>query len=374
MASRVPKSAGTEGSTTFTPDSYFAAWSKEEITPPYDNDFRKFILRTFGLSLRNEEYVYRAIAEVTLLQVQTYLEFGAKGGLHSWYLDDEGKARENPSAADVAAYTHVFRPTTSTAKALTTLSSNAKKGSLRAEIGSHLREHYQPRSPSGTIDLGKNIGVQIGRRKDFVNPYFDVWAWANQKLEWGGPEATTHRIKISHALLPVLYHHFGCVCPSYDALQIIRQLSNGRRVLDVGSGNGYWTYMLRRMEKFKKKEIEVLAIDNGISEWRTMWIGDTVEADAIKWLEKNGGGIDEALLMVYPQVGGEFTSKVIKAYKGSTIFAASTQNANGFTAFSDETIDKWMEREMPEWEKQLQIPLPSFAGKDEALFVFERKS
>lgn len=28
---------------------------------------------------------------------------------------------------------------------------------------------------------------------------------------------------------------------------------------------------------------------------------------------------------------------------------------------------------MPEWERVLQIPLPSFAGKDEALFVFEKK-
>ena len=32
-----------------------------------------------------------------------------------------------------------------------------------------------------------------------------------------------------------------------------------------------------------------------------------------------------------------------------------------------------MAREMPQWQRLLQIPLPSFAGKDEALFVFERK-
>jgi hypothetical protein len=32
-----------------------------------------------------------------------------------------------------------------------------------------------------------------------------------------------------------------------------------------------------------------------------------------------------------------------------------------------------MAREMPSWEKVLQIPLPSFAGKDEALFIFEKK-
>ena len=33
-----------------------------------------------------------------------------------------------------------------------------------------------------------------------------------------------------------------------------------------------------------------------------------------------------------------------------------------------------MAREMSEWQKIFQIPLPSFAGKDEALFAFEMKS
>ena len=59
---------------------------------------------------------------------------------------------------------------------------------------------------------------------------------------------------------------------------------------------------------------------------------------------------------------------------GTTIVAASSQNASGFTAFTKETIAEWMAREMPEWEKILQIPLPSFAGKDEALFAFEKKT
>jgi hypothetical protein len=27
---------------------------------------------------------------------------------------------------------------------------------------------------------------------------------------------------------------------------------------------------------------------------------------------------------------------------------------------------------MPDWEKVCQVPLPSFAGKDEALFVYQK--
>lgn len=58
---------------------------------------------------------------------------------------------------------------------------------------------------------------------------------------------------------------------------------------------------------------------------------------------------------------------------GTTIVSAGTQNASGFTGFAKETIAQWMAREMPGWERVLQIPLPSFAGRDEALFVFEKK-
>ncbi|KAK0932454.1 hypothetical protein LTR29_015967 [Friedmanniomyces endolithicus] len=313
----IPNKPQTEDSTTFSPDAYFEAWSKEEYTPPYDNDFRKFIIKTFGLPFRDDYGYMDQSAEVTLLQAQTYVEWGAQGNLHAWYRDDEGVVRDPPPATDVAAYTDIFRPSTNTAKALTALSSNAKKGSVRADIAKHLLAHYHPASPASKLAVSKSA-------KQHTNPYFDLWAWSCQNLEWAGPEEGTAKIKISHAMLPVLYHHFGCICPSYEALETIRLVAKGRRVLDLGSGNGYWTYMLRRMEPVGKKEkrVEVVAVDSGM--------------------------------------------------KGTTIVCAGTQNASGFTGFAKETIAEWMAREMPGWKRVLQMPLPSFAGKDEALFVFEK--
>jgi hypothetical protein len=88
--SQIPQVASTQGSPSFDPDAFFEAWAQETLTPPYDNDFRKFIIKAFGLK-PNDSFVYRAVAEVTLLQAQTYLEFGGQGGLHGWYLDGEGK-------------------------------------------------------------------------------------------------------------------------------------------------------------------------------------------------------------------------------------------------------------------------------------------
>lgn len=87
---RIPDKPRTDGSSTFDPDKFFEAWEKDELTAPYDNDIRKFIIRSFGLHL-SDTYVYKAIAEVSLLQAQTYVEFGGQGRLHEWYKDEQGQ-------------------------------------------------------------------------------------------------------------------------------------------------------------------------------------------------------------------------------------------------------------------------------------------
>ncbi|KAK5000424.1 hypothetical protein LTR66_000725 [Elasticomyces elasticus] len=251
--------------------------------------------------------------------------------------------------------------------------SNAKKDTLRREIAAHLDSQFQAPKEDSKLILPKKA------KKPHVNPYLDIWAWSNIALEWGGPEATTAQIKHSHAILPILYHHFGCIVPSYDALNVLQQVGKGRKIIDLGSGNGYWTYMLRRFDRELnpqggKNAMTVIPVDNGLSEWRTIWVDDTVMQDGVEWLEQNKGAEDAMLLLVYPQVSADFTGRAIGAYKGDTIVVAGTQNANGFTAFADETISAWMQREMPSFGKVLQIPLPSFAGKDEALFVFKKTS
>lgn len=101
----IPNKAQTEDSTTFDPDKFFEAWSKEEITPPYDNNFRRFIIQAFGLP-HDDEYRYQATSVVSLLQAQTYIEFGAQGGLHAWYRDLEGKEVGFLTSKDIKHMSH----------------------------------------------------------------------------------------------------------------------------------------------------------------------------------------------------------------------------------------------------------------------------
>lgn len=162
-------------------------------------------------------------------------------------------------------------------------------------------------------------------------------------------------------------HHFGCVCPSYEALEIIKQTAQTRNIVEIGSGNGYWAYLLRRLG------LSITAVDNGESEYRTMWIPDTIFTDGIAYLKKQKGASQAVLLLVYPVVGADFTANVLDAYAGHTVIMVGTQNANGYTAFKDMTIVKYMAEKKTEFERVVQVPLPSFAGKDEALFIFRRR-
>lgn len=274
----------------------------------------------------------------------------------------------HPPQPDITAYVSIFSPHKSAPNTLKSFAANAKRASLRARIAAHLNAH---RSLHPSISPVKPLKPP---KQHHYNPALDFWAWSCHCLQWAGPDDSTERLKTSHHVLPVFMHHFGCVVPSYEILELIRYVAAGKPVLDIGSGNGYWTFMLRRHLAGGKPGCgEVVAVDSGQSAYRTLWIGDTIVADGVQWLrEKRKGGTGDMLLLVYPIVGGDgFTEKVLRAYEGDVVCVVGTQCRNGYTAFSDRIIDEWMDREGG-WEKVVQVPVPSFAGKDDALFVFRR--
>ncbi|KAL8831465.1 MAG: hypothetical protein Q9170_005280 [Blastenia crenularia] len=351
-------SAQTTGSARFDPDAFFESWENESKSLlPQNNDLRSSIITSFNLA-QSDNYVYHAVASVTLAQVQEATEHGGEHGLHAWYPDSTGKAPElpPPSLADIDAYTAVFASTTSTSKSLTALAANAKKHSHRASIATYLQSK---RVLPSTYTVPK-------LKRGLINPYYDYWAWSCRNLEWAGPTADTVLVKQSHHILPVFMHHFGCVVPSHEALEALKQSARGRKVLDLASGNGYWTYMLRRLG------VQVDAVDSLQSRYRSLWISDTIVEDGEKYLKANKAAKEALLLLVYPIVNSSFTAKVLHAYDGHTICVVGTQNRNGYTAFGDKIIDEYLAVEKPTYMKTVQIPLPSFAGKDEALFIFER--
>lgn len=85
----------TEGSFDFSADALFEAWGNGQCSVPHNEDFRSSIIATFNLP-KDDNYVYHAIASVTLAQVQAAIDHGAESGLHAWYLDSEGRPVTSP--------------------------------------------------------------------------------------------------------------------------------------------------------------------------------------------------------------------------------------------------------------------------------------
>lgn len=318
-----------------------------------------------------DTYTYHAMTSISLQQAHAVVQLGGINELHTWYRDANETPRDPPPRADADAYASIFSPSTLTSSALKNFATNAKKGSIRSEVAARLTEKrfLHPGRPE--------LAVPKCKKPPCENPYVDFWSWSCRSLEWCGPCESSDRRHTSHHVLPIFMHHFGCVVPSHEALEILRLVADGRAVADVGSGNGYWTFMLRQYG------LTVHPVDNMQSEWRVNWVADTVVSDGVRWLRKKDSGRDMVLLLVYPVVGaglpgggggkeGGFTRNLVEAYRGDTLAVVATQNSNGYTAFGSMTMVQFMEREHPEWTKVVQIPVPSFACKDEALYIFQR--
>lgn len=387
--------AATDGSKTWTPSHLFPSvvddqnpWNKIHAHLQA-NEVKAAVSTAFELPV-GDNFTYHASASVNLSQVEAAIHAGRANGLHAWYLErggpDSAKSPVNsdgdiddsvpgqpalritayPPAGDVHAYISLFDPSKAAANSLKSLGANAKKGSIRATIADYLSSKRYL-DPSISVPKLKVMPAKGGSPPvEHQNPALDFWAYSVSALEYAGPNQNTSLVQSSHHLLPIVMHHFGCVVPSYEALHVIKKLAGGQSVIDMGSGNGYWTLMLRRLGQ------NVVAIDSGQSKWRTVWVPDTLVTDGIQYLRRRSGCPGNILLLVYPVVGGDFTRRLIESYAGDVICVAGTQNGNGYTGFKDRMIDEYMATERPAWTKVAQIPLPSFAGKDDALFAFRR--
>ncbi|KAM4065171.1 hypothetical protein HRG_004492 [Hirsutella rhossiliensis] len=364
--SRAPKPPrACIGNPSFRPQEVIkdTALQKQALRLLSTNDLAGASRLLLGLP-EHDGYTYHATASVSLAEAQQVVDLGGVNGLHTWYRAEDGSPRDPPPQPDIEAYISIFSPSTATASALKNFGTNAKKASIRSDVAAHLSQtrYIHPA-------LSSRLTVPKSRAPPCQNPYLDFWTWACRNLEWCGPCESSERVATSHHVLPILMHHFGCATPSHESLELLKTLAAGRAVADVGSGNGYWAFMLRCYG------LTVHAVDSMQSEWRVNWVDDTVIMDGTRWLRNNAHGKDLVLLLVYPVVGpadGTFTRSLVESYRGDTIAVVGTQNGNGYTGFRSMTMDQYMAREHREWTRVVQIPLPSFAGKDEALFVFQR--
>lgn len=330
-----------------------------------DNNFSTTIQQAFDLP-EDEDYKYQSEGfAMALGQIQSIMDTGTR----KWHYRGPDGGNTPISPSDIDAYIAIFRPETDTANTLKSFLANARKDSPRSRIASYLvSKRIYPDSTASDVDL------KLSKRKArWPNPAFDVWAYSCHETGFVGPLDDPHyanplAAKQTHPMLPVMYHHFGCVVPTWEGLNIIERFARDKEqgVVDMGSGNGYWTYMLRRVG------VKTIPVDNGGSNYRYNWVEDTVQSNGVDFLRQNAGWKEGLLLLVYMVTRGDFNRKVLKAYKGDTVIVVGTQNANRFTGFEDRTVEEFFETEMKGWTLRVRVAVPSFAGKDEGLFVWTK--
>jgi hypothetical protein len=84
--------ARTTKSASFDPAQFLDKWpARSSELLPQANDLRTSIIKAFRLK-DSDDYIYHAIASVTLAQVQQAINHGAgeNGMLHAWYRDPGG--------------------------------------------------------------------------------------------------------------------------------------------------------------------------------------------------------------------------------------------------------------------------------------------
>lgn len=320
-----------------------------------DDDIVKTIESTFSISEDDDYHYYTEGGGCRMADARLAFQSRAQ------YQYAMGGQLVTIPVADIRAYVDVFRAGTDTDKSLRSFLQNAKKDSPRRKVAEHLsaRRYIDPA-----------LAGQLTKRKKHINPYFDLWALSCEQLGFVGPLPGSYEhpqaAKQSHPILPVFMHHFGCGIPDYEALSIVRAVVGKRRLVDLGCGNAYWTWLLRR------EGLSVTAVDDLSSRWRTTWASDIVKSDAVQFVQKSMQK-EDVLLLVYPIVGGnDLTKRIIQAYKGDTLIIAGTQNNNRYTTFADASVDDWFAGRK-EWQLLARKPLPSFVGKDDALFVYKRQ-
>lgn len=346
------------------------------------------IIKAFDIP-QPDTYLYsQESSTVTIQQAADALRHGSK-----YHYYQNGRSVEIPRG-DIDAYIQLFAPESDPEGAYASFLANAKKESPRKSVAGYLVSRRVldtlNETPTSSPDpTKKKSSKQKNKRKKLrghENPYFSVWSLMCRQLGFlgplpGHPYSLPASARQAHPILPIFMHHFGCAIPSYEALHLILQTAgssfssdpssaNRRVIFDIGCGNGYWTYLLRQFCEQHGLTQEIVAVDDGSSTWRTTWIDHLVRQDALEFLQ--GRDTKEAvMLLVYPVTSQNFTRRAIGAFHGNTICLVGTQNENRYTAFDDATVEEFCERGGA-WKVTSRLPLPSFPGKDDALYILRR--
>jgi hypothetical protein len=135
----------------------------------------------------------------------------------------------------------------------------------------------------------------------------------------------------------------------------IRALCTHGPILEIGSGKGYWAYLM------KKAGCNVIAVDDFSEKNEASWFPKTHHRKGQAFLAEHDGCRRRALFLCWPRRKCVFQS--IDAYRGDTVIVIVD---------GEGSMEEYSRR--AEWEMTEAIELPTFNGlMDDAMKVYKRR-
>jgi hypothetical protein len=198
---------------------------------------------------------------------------------------------------------------------------------------------------------------------DESNPYLDEFLRLQGELATAPENAS-----VLHGGRPLTAYERRVWCVRRYAFAVptplaLATLARYAPIIEVGAGNGYWTFLLRR------RGVDCVAYDlappdrvanpNGFgpSTWTHVEQGDVEVVKA---------HTDRALFLCWPSYRDAFAARALNLYTGKTLLYIG-EAAGGHTA--DETFFATIAEH---WERVEEIGLPNWPGTRDTLSVYSR--
>jgi hypothetical protein len=184
--------------------------------------------------------------------------------------------------------------------------------------------------------------------------------------------------------------------PDPDTLQFIFETLDGRPVVEIGAGNGYWAWLFAQMG------VEVLAYDKSPVGTEDSWYSAekiqqmgsdwrSIEPEEFYPVQQGGPEVlseidsEHVLFLSWPPYSGSMAYDAVKAFKGDTVIYIGEGNGGctadwRFFALMEGSEDPWGkpedEADVPaqEWEEVTYHPIVQWGGINDYVTVYTRKS
>lgn len=204
--------------------------------------------------------------------------------------------------------------------------------------------------------------------KDFPEPDFDWGSGTRQLARWNDTGKP-----IEYGLRDRFVKRYSWSVPDPEAIEFIVEHLDGRAVVEIGAGTGYWAYLLNQAGvQIDAYDIEPVPL--GENNWHPK------EDAPVEWYPVRQGNEnvlslpeyhDRTLLLSWPPYDKPMASDALKLYRGKQlIYIGEWRGCTGDKDFHD-MLDPHDEIEV-EWQQTGRCRLVQWEGMHDRIYVFER--